>query len=53
MPLLADPNRDYGLELLNLKPGQAVVFHDDLLHGGAINRSLKTRISLDFALLLH
>jgi hypothetical protein len=53
MPLLADPNRDYGLELLNLKPGQAVVFHDNLLHGGAINRSLKTRISLDFTLLLH
>ena len=34
----------------NLKPGQAIVFHPNLLHGSSHNLGVNTRCSLDFRL---
>ena len=36
--------------LVNTKPGDAIVFHDKLLHGGAINKSMNTRVSIEFTI---
>ena len=34
--------------LLPTQPGDAIVFHDKLLHGGALNKGLFTRVSMEF-----
>ena len=34
--------------LVHTKPGDAIVFHDKLLHGGALNKGLFTRVSMEF-----
>ena len=39
--------------LLDTAPGEGVVFHDQLLHGGAINRGKKARCSIEFTLLRY
>lgn len=39
-------------ELIYTKPGDAIVFHDRLLHGGAPNRGKYTRVSLEFTMLI-
>lgn len=36
--------------LLDTAPGDAVLFHDKLLHAGAINRGKYTRVSMEFML---
>lgn len=36
--------------LVDTKPGDAIVFHDRLLHGGALNKSENTRVSVEFTL---
>ncbi|OGT39872.1 MAG: hypothetical protein A3E81_01765 [Gammaproteobacteria bacterium RIFCSPHIGHO2_12_FULL_36_30] len=36
--------------LVNTKPGDAIVFHDKLLHGGALNKSNNTRVSIEFTM---
>jgi hypothetical protein len=38
--------------LLKTDPGQAVVFHDNLLHGGALNRGTRPRVSMEFTMLV-
>lgn len=42
---------DAGLELVNTGPGDYIIFHDDLIHGGAIGGS-KTRISFEMTLMI-
>ena len=37
------------LKSFNVKPGNAVIFHDNLLHGGEIGKS-KTRVSIEFTM---
>ena len=37
--------------LIHATPGQCIIFDDNLLHGGAINRATTTRISLELTLL--
>ena len=39
-------------KLLMTEPGRAVVFHYDLLHGGAENIANTTRVSVEFTLLV-
>lgn len=41
------------LDLINLtmNPGEYVIFHDRLLHGGMLNNSNKTRVSIEFTIL--
>lgn len=47
-PNLLTPVADLSPILLPLSPGQAVFFHDDLLHGGALNQSTdSTRVSAE------
>lgn len=36
--------------LVPAEPGDAIVFHDRLLHGGAINKGTSTRVSLEFTM---
>ena len=36
--------------LLNSEPGDAIIFHDRLLHGGAISEGDHTRVSLEFTM---
>ena len=38
--------------LLNVASGNAVIFNDNLIHGGALNCSSKTRVSLEFTMLV-
>lgn len=38
------------MELLNIPPGTLVVFHDRLLHGGALNSGQTTRVSAEFTM---
>jgi len=38
------------IELVYTKPGEAIVFHDKLLHGGARNLSKNTRVSIEFTM---
>lgn len=47
-----DENKyDLNIELMPTEAGNAVVFHDELLHGGAINLGNSTRVSLEFTML--
>jgi hypothetical protein len=39
----------YPMELLDLKPGQAVLFDRNLLHKGIAHKGSKTRVSIEFA----
>lgn len=39
-------------ELIHTKPGDAIIFHDRLLHGGAPNKGKFTRVSLEFTMLI-
>lgn len=38
------------MQLLNIDPGTLVVFHDKLLHGGALNTGTTTRVSSEFTM---
>lgn len=38
------------IKLLHTEPGNCVVFHDRLLHGGALNKGNYTRVSLEFTM---
>lgn len=51
--LLSDPSSLKPV-LLDVRPGQAVVFHDRLLHGGSVNKDPSScRVSLEFTLLFR
>jgi hypothetical protein len=48
--LLTDPS-SFNLKLLHIQPGQAILFHDKLIHGGALNKSVdSTRVSVELTL---
>lgn len=42
--------RTIPMQLLNIEPGTLVVFHDRLLHGGAFNTGMTTRVSAEFTI---
>jgi len=44
------PENKFSLEVLNLHPGHAVIFHDNLLHAGSLGEN-QTRMSLEFTIL--
>ena len=50
-PIFSDANQT-NLELVNTSPGDAILFHDRMLHAGSINHGKKTRISLEFTLII-
>ena len=41
---------DLEYEVLELNPGQVVIFHDNLLHGGSVGKN-QTRVSIEFTIL--
>ena len=49
-PLLTDFN-DSDAKLLNTRVGEAVFFHDKIIHGGALNLGKYPRISVEMTLL--
>ncbi|MEW6161157.1 MAG: phytanoyl-CoA dioxygenase family protein [Verrucomicrobiota bacterium] len=49
-PVFDEKPEELDVRLLELKPGQAVVFHDKLLHGGAANQADSCRVSMEFTL---
>lgn len=51
-PQIDEDENQLQAELICTKPGDAIVFHDRLLHGGAPNRGQHTRVSLEFTMLV-
>ena len=49
-PLFDCKENQISPQLVNTRSGEAIIFHDQLLHGGAINRGTLTRVSLEFTL---
>ncbi len=49
-PVLDENVEDLHMQLLPLAPGQMVMFHDALLHGGVINRGGQCRVSLEMTI---
>lgn len=50
-PVLDEDPDALAMELLPLQPGQMVMFHDELLHGGVVNRGATCRVSLELTVL--
>ena len=49
-PVIDEDVDALGLELAPTAPGQAVVFNDDLLHGGGVGTGELTRVSFEFTM---
>jgi hypothetical protein len=52
-PVLDEDETTLATELLDLKPGDVLAFHDALLHGGAVNHGKQCRVSLEFTCLFR
>jgi hypothetical protein len=50
-PVLDEDPDDLRMELLGLRAGQMVMFHDELLHGGVVNRGTTCRVSIELTVL--
>jgi hypothetical protein len=50
-PALDEREEDLNMLLLPLGPGEIVMFRDDMLHGGAVNRGTKCRVSIELTIL--
>ncbi len=50
-PVLDENPDELGMELLPLGAGQMVLFHDELLHGGVVNRGSTCRVSIELTVL--
>ncbi len=46
-PVLDETPEELEMEILPLKPGEMVFFHDALLHGGVLNRGTGCRVSVE------
>ena len=49
-PLFNEQKYNLDINLLETKPGNAVIFSYDLLHGGIVTRGNECRLSLEFTL---
>ncbi len=49
-PIFLPEKNNLKLLKLNSRPGTLVVFHDNLLHGGCLNESDLTRVSIEFTI---
>lgn len=50
-PVLDEREEDLAMQLLPLQCGQMVLFHDELLHGGVVNRGSTCRVSIELTVL--
>ncbi len=41
------------IKKLNCKPGTIIIFNDSLLHGGSVNNSSQTRVSIEFTMFVN
>jgi ectoine hydroxylase-related dioxygenase (phytanoyl-CoA dioxygenase family) len=46
-PVIDENVEELGMQLLLLEPGEMVLFHDRLLHGGVVNRGRHCRVSME------
>jgi hypothetical protein len=51
-PVLDEPLGNYAKVLVPTAPGQAILFNDNLLHGGAVNAGDTTRVSVEITFIL-
>jgi len=51
-PILLTHIDSKSMQLLDTSPGYGVIFHDKLLHGGAINQANQCRCSIEFTMLV-
>jgi phytanoyl-CoA dioxygenase PhyH len=51
-PELDEPLGDYARLLVPTAPGQAILFNENLLHGGAVNAGATSRVSVEMTLVL-
>ncbi|MEA3107311.1 MAG: hypothetical protein QOI88_1916 [Gammaproteobacteria bacterium] len=51
-PALDEPLGDYARLLVPTSPGQAVLFNENLLHGGALNAGATSRVSVEITFIL-
>ena len=49
-PQIDEDENELNPQLVPMSPGDAIVFNDRLLHGGAVNQGQKTRVSLEFTM---
>lgn len=49
-PVLDERVEDLNVQLLPLNPGEMVMFHDRLLHGGVVNRGERCRVSFEMTI---
>lgn len=52
-PQIDEDESQLDIRLVPTKPGDAIVFHDNLLHGGALNNGRCTRVSLEFTMFVN
>jgi hypothetical protein len=50
-PVFDEDPEAIGMELLPLAAGRMVMFHDELLHGGVVNRGASCRVSIELTVL--
>jgi hypothetical protein len=50
-PVFDEDPESIGMELLPLAAGSMVMFHDELLHGGVVNRGSSCRVSIELTVL--
>lgn len=51
-PILLTHIDPSSMQLLDTPPGYGVIFHDKLLHGGALNQAVQCRCSIEFTMLV-
>jgi len=51
-PILDEPLGNYAKILVPTPPGQAILFNDNLLHGGALNVGTTTRVSIEITFIV-
>ena len=52
-PVILNDKNELNPKLIARSPGETIVFDDSLLHGGAINKGKKSRISLEFTMFVR
>jgi len=52
-PQIDEDENELPVLLVNTAPGDAIIFHDKLLHGGAHNKGKYCRISIEFMLFVY
>ena len=52
-PILLSEEKELSPILLETGPGQSIVFNDNLIHGGALNKGSNSRVSVEFTMLVR